>query len=413
VNQGWTPLLEENQRSRVLEIARDVAVALRAGSGRELGPSLASGKAGLALFFAYLDQALPDEGYDDVAAEHLESAVAALGDLGGGTSLYAGAFGVGFAMQHLSYLFEEEADDPLDALDAHALSSMDPAPDEYDLVGGILGLGVYALERLPRARARETLERVVERLFVTAERHDAGLAWRHPAALLPEWQRAEFPHGWYNLGMAHGMPGIVALLAECVRADVATARSRELLEGLVPWLLAQKLDVGGFPGSVAPGATPAPTRTAWCYGDPGVAIALLSAARAAGNEEWRRAAIAIAQDVAARPHTRQGVVDAMLCHGACGVAHVFNRFFQATREHLFADAARRWLETAVTMRRPGTGVAGFSSFEPAVPGEGGARWEATPGLLTGAAGVGLALLAAASAVEPRWDRMLLVRVPPA
>jgi lantibiotic biosynthesis protein len=35
---------------------------------------------------------------------------------------------------------------------------------------------------------------------------------------------------------------------------------------------------------------------------------------------------------------------------------------------------------------------------------------AEPGLLTGTAGVGLALLAAISPVEPRWDRAMLLSV---
>jgi hypothetical protein len=37
---------------------------------------------------------------------------------------------------------------------------------------------------------------------------------------------------------------------------------------------------------------------------------------------------------------------------------------------------------------------------------------ADPGLLTGAAGIALALLAATSLIEPAWDRVLLVAVPP-
>ena len=40
------------------------------------------------------------------------------------------------------------------------------------------------------------------------------------------------------------------------------------------------------------------------------------------------------------------------------------------------------------------------------------RWDEDPSLLTGAAGVGLALLAAASPVAPDWDSMLMVNVPP-
>ena len=47
-----------------------------------------------------------------------------------------------------------------------------------------------------------------------------------------------------------------------------------------------------------------------------------------------------------------------------------------------------------------------------LPGESGEyEWLDDPGLLTGATGVGLALLAAATAIEPAWDRILLVSVP--
>jgi hypothetical protein len=39
------------------------------------------------------------------------------------------------------------------------------------------------------------------------------------------------------------------------------------------------------------------------------------------------------------------------------------------------------------------------------------RREEDPGLLTGAAGIALALPAAITPVEPAWDRMLLVSIP--
>jgi hypothetical protein len=39
-------------------------------------------------------------------------------------------------------------------------------------------------------------------------------------------------------------------------------------------------------------------------------------------------------------------------------------------------------------------------------------WIADPGLLTGASGIALALLAATTDMEPAWDRMLLVAAPP-
>jgi hypothetical protein len=39
-------------------------------------------------------------------------------------------------------------------------------------------------------------------------------------------------------------------------------------------------------------------------------------------------------------------------------------------------------------------------------------WAADAGFLTGAAGIGLALLASVTSVEPEWDRLLLVAIPP-
>jgi hypothetical protein len=103
-------------------------------------------------------------------------------------------------------------------------------------------------------------------------------------------------------------------------------------------------------------------------------------------------------------------VDAGLCHGAAGLGHLFNRLFQATGEPVLAEAARFWLEQALALRRPGRG---FGGYEARIRGGDGApTWVAEPGLLTGAAGIALALLAATAPVEPAWDRFLLVAVPP-
>ena len=44
--------------------------------------------------------------------------------------------------------------------------------------------------------------------------------------------------------------------------------------------------------------------------------------------------------------------------------------------------------------------------------DGAPTWVDDAGLLTGAAGIALALLAAATPVEPAWDRMLLTSIPP-
>ena len=72
---------------------------------------------------------------------------------------------------------------------------------------------------------------------------------------------------------------------------------------------------------------------------------------------------------------------------------------------MLRDAGRAWFARALGARRPGIGVGGYVAWSFDRAGNGG--WVAEPGFLTGAAGVGLALLAAATPLEPRWDRLLL------
>ena len=158
-----------------------------------------------------------------------------------------------------------------------------------------------------------------------------------------------------------------------------------------------------------------PARLAWCYGDPGISLALLSAARAAGEPEWERQAVAVARAAATRPRDEGGVVDGGLCHGAAGLAHLYNRLFQATRDPFFKTEALAWIERLLALRRPGEGIAGWQAWRPIGEITGPdpeLGWVADPGFLTGAAGIGLALLGAISPVEPAWDRVLLSSAPP-
>jgi lantibiotic modifying enzyme len=349
----------------------------------------------------------------------LNDAIADLAVLRLPPDLYGGVTGIAWAIAHLRDLLGDvdlEITRPIDRLLRDHLRRK-PWRGDYDLVGGLAGYGVYALEQLPRALAIKHLKCVIKRLEETARRTRIGVAWFTRAGLLPEWQRELCPRGYYNLGLAHGVPGVIAMLGRASAAEAVPrairAKARSLLDGAVSWLLANKEadnTNGFFPGWSGPGVAVRPGRVAWCYGDLGVAVALLLAARCVNETDWENEAIVIARDVARRPVGRWRVRDPGLCHGAAGVGHLFNRLFQATGDRLFKATARFWFERALEMRRDGKGIAGFSALQ-IEPNKQPYRVPA-PGLLEGAAGIGLALLAATTNVEPAWDRMLLVSIPP-
>lgn len=410
MTETWHPLLTGTAADRISEAVHEIAAALPPAASA----SLAGGQAGQALFHAYLAVHEQDEAQADRAVALLDSAVEALATTPLPPNLYNGFPGVAWAAEHLQgRLFApEEGEDPNLEIDEALLGVLErsPWPGDYDLIGGIVGLGVYALERLPRPTAVACLERITERLAERAERTPEGAAWFTEPERLPPWQREIQPDGYYNLGVAHGIPAIVALLAGAAAGGVAGARP--LLDDTVRWLLARRLEPGAascFGSWFYPGQTSRASRLAWCYGDLGIAASLLAAARAVGEPAWKREALDLALATAERPAPTASVKDAGLCHGAAGIGHLFNRMYQSTGEERLADAARFWLGYALEIREPGEGIAGFRAW--VAEQEGDSPWRTDPGFLEGAAGIGLALLAAVSTVEPAWDRVLLVSLP--
>jgi hypothetical protein len=183
----------------------------------------------------------------------------------------------------------------------------------------------------------------------------------------------------------------------------------------VEWMLSHLVHAGRptFPSWVRPGQRSKPARLAWCYGDPGVAIGILRAARVTGNAAHLAAATAIARQSATVPFAETGVKDAGLCHGAAGLALIYQRLFWATGDPCFSRGAHRWLEQVLDMRQGHGGYGGYVLFGPdrsappwnpkTSPEKPQAVWQADPSFLTGSVGVALALLASISSVPPDWD----------
>jgi hypothetical protein len=411
--RGWQPLLSgtaaEAAREAVFAIAADLS---RPQAAAAIESPLASGPSGKALFFSYVHQTFPDRGWDDVCLLYLEQSLAAVGSSHLGPSLFSGFSGAGWVLRHLQgRTFESSEEDPGAEVEEVLLQALSRSPSGWpaELILGLAGLGVYFLERLPGEPARRGVELVVEHLAGSAERVDDGLTWFTPPEGVPPSHQEKAPAGCYNLGVSHGVAGAIGFLAAACRRSAEVEEVRRLIDGAASWLLAQRLPDGAgawFPSIVGPGIDPEPSLLSWCYGDAGIASVLLAAARSLGRRDLEEEALACARQAAGRRGDGTRAIDTGLCHGAAGLGHLFNRLFQSTGDPAFREAALHWLERALAMRRPGSGVGGFQSAAFTESGE--VIWRDDSSFLTGAAGIGLALLAAITPVEPEWDRVLLL-----
>lgn len=382
-----------------------------------------------ALLFAYWSVTRNESDWADRAVERLNAAIDAAAARTKYLGLYGGLCGIGWSVQHVSQLLESgaypsdevdqdglntsepEEEDPVAEIDTLVLKALRQShwPDYYDLIGGLAGCGVYFLERLPSEAAAEGLKLIVGHLASSAEYSSEGITWFTPKEFVPEWQRELFPDGYYNLGVAHGIPGILHLLSEVSAAGIEKTKCLELLDGAVRWLLTHQAPpekLFRFYSWVVPGKG-ADSRLTWCYGDPGLLAVLLQIARRTGRRDWRQFAHSLLDQCLAWPAEQSGLADAPLCHGTTGIAHLFNRIYQSEGDRRCLDASLAWFERTLAMRQPGAGVGGFLQLTR--PEQNGPIvWESSAAFLDGASGIALALLAALTSIEPKWDRLLLL-----
>ncbi|MEV0150007.1 MULTISPECIES: lanthionine synthetase C family protein [unclassified Nonomuraea] len=233
-------------------------------------------------------------------------------------------------------------------------------------------------------------------------RHDGRPAWWIPrTGHLPG--SAGIPaSGAAHTGLAHGMAGPLALLAITELTGRSSPAQRHAISAAAQWLLAWRGHDGTWPplicGDQLDGAFAGSQhgrRHAWCYGTPGIAHAFRLAASALCEPALRTAADYATATMYARPRATWDTEGVTFCHGHAGVLSALP-LDHPGRDHAAQTIARQF--------------AGHHRF-------GWQHWEQTraddlPGLLTGSAGVALALAEYAQLphrpLASRWDSLLLL-----
>lgn len=360
---------------------------------------------GFALYYAYLDRVLPRAPYRRLADRFLARAIACVPRMSHKPFFSHGFSGTAWAVEHLSGWIVPRDPTANDEVDAALLHLVEEAPGLASTMQyGLVGFGVYAVERLPHRAGRRLLERVVARLAREALPARGGLRWRDRTYWHVRPGADDLGDDVSFPGVFGGVAGVAGLMGAAIHHRVAVREARRALEGALTWLWAVR--EGGL--------FPAREQLAWSAGSLGIAAVSHAAARAAGWPRWQARALSLARRLARGEGARARVRDATLGRGAAGAAHMFHRLYRASGEDVFADAARTWIRRLIARRRPGAGMAGYrmhiGAWERRFLGrpDHPVGWIGLPGLLNGIAGIGLVLLSEVRGERPSWDRALLL-----
>lgn len=412
----WMPPIKPEHaapyRAKLSEIAE---ILMSDAVQKEHNVGLMGGKAGVVLFLFYYAQQVYQEKGQEAAEVYIDFAHRLIGEIFDSINneqtlhTFAGGLaGVGWMMEHLAQkdFVEADTNEILGDLDTflHQGLIYDIEQGNYDYLHGAVGSAAYFLHRRNNDKAGEYLREFVERLEKIAHRfgETGGIGWESVL------DRDKGNKG-FNISLSHGLASIIFILGKLKTAGIYNEKVTPLLNGAMTFLLANRIDPKQFqcyfPSWVEKDTPLAGSRLAWCYGDLGIGISLLQIARETGVPEWEKVALDALELTTLRTGARENaILDAGLCHGGAGLAHIYNRAFNATNNPKYKEMALYWAEKTLELAVHPDGFAGFKAWHTEKYG----GWVAETGLLEGISGIGLMLISMLADIEPSWDRCLFI-----
>ncbi|BDG29942.1 hypothetical protein CSW25_00250 [Thermus scotoductus] len=376
--------------------------------------SMSFGDAGLAWTFAHAAQTGLDSSWEWVARHYLDHALEhALEHPSPSVGLLSGLAGLAWVDHKLNGLARRAVNARLFQGVSALLKESPPNggvhPTVFDATYGLAGVGRYLLAIAPQNADAEYLLRKILRRFIAWSQRTAPEGFFTPAHEVRPFEMADRPElaqGYLDLGLAHGIPGPLALLSLAWGSGLrepGMEQAAALLVRRIQQTLRETPYGPDVPYRQLPilRQSPEPSRTGWCYGNPGVARALQLAARSFAQPDWAALARELVRSAIRRPIEIRGLAAPTFCHGLSGFLAVLLHFETDLPSDEWKEAVNNVIDRMFAHYEPNTAF-GFQNQEVNL------QSLDDPSLQTGAAGVALVLLAASGMLGEAWDAVFLL-----
>ncbi|WP_431948283.1 lanthionine synthetase C family protein [Micromonospora marina] len=372
--------------------------------GRTRPQSLAGGAVGIALL--HIERAVSGHGDDATAHRWIRAASSEPVSIGRNSDPFHGAPALAFMLHTARPLggYRRALASLNDATitltrqrlaAAHArIDRRDPLTMyEFDLVHGLTGLGLYHLHAHPEHPISRDVMTYLARITEPLGNGSTQPPWWLPSGL-GGTPHPDFPHGHGNIGVAHGISAVIALLAYAILHGHDTPADRNALTALCDWTDHHRQDDPAgiwWPGYVTPDTTPRRHGPSWCYGTPGIAraqqLAGLALRDEARQQRAEEAVLAVLRDATERAR----LPEIGLCHGKAGLL----------------QAASRLAAASTDPHRAGQLTAELPGLTAELANQLASQAQGDPELMNGTAGAVLALQTAVTgSPATSWDTFL-------
>src|SRR5215471_19161191 len=228
----------------------DIAHQILSKKKELINYNLLDGKAGIALLYAYLTKLFSAKKYLPIVFDLLNELRDSLSNDELDHHLSSGVASIAFTFQHLRNIgvLDRSVDLNLSEMDEFLNLGIDNdfTSDNWDPLHGMVGLGIYFVERNKETHEKKYLEKIVDYLSQMRTEFGKYKVWITPG-------HEKYSADNYNFGLAHGMPGILSFLAQVHARGIKHTETGEMICSCLPFLLQHEYEGEAefcFPSSI-------------------------------------------------------------------------------------------------------------------------------------------------------------------
>jgi lantibiotic modifying enzyme len=398
-------------KKKLEENLKEIDNSIKQHFQQEENTGVLVGLSGVSLFQFYYSKYLDVNSNANFGVEILSNVIEKIDQGYGYPTFCDGISGAGWVLDHLEQvgLMEVETDDLLSQLDEYLHTAMvsDMKVGNYDFLHGAIGYALYFLNRYKSTKSAKLKNRyktyLLEFISFLEELSEmdkgANLKW---ISIHPRSQEKS-----YNLGLSHGITGIIGILVKFSEYEDFRSITETMLKGAVGYVIGFKKENNSlslFPNRVlVSGETSGNSRLGWCYGELGIGLQLYYASKVLEDEKLQNESLSILKHAAKRTTPDTSLVkDAIVCHGSYGIAQIFSRIYKETKIPVFRDAMEFWIQDGLNKSIHKDGYAGYKQWRDVN------EWVVGVSLLEGISGMGLVIIDYLADFETTWDECLMI-----
>jgi lantibiotic modifying enzyme len=393
----------KSDRSKIKENLLDIISACEDLDEKDTGSGFLTGRAGVLLFLSTAYK----EGVFSDSKNKLESLVNSIvgeelsREAEKSITLCDGQVGIFYVLLFLydSNLLDNSKISYLDLYDSLIIEKVFSEIEEnkLDLLHGALGMISYLIYRFNLGFILvDKMNHFLNGIIGAIDRkkisfQEIGFVWKSKFDSVNDASK-------FNLGAAHGLASLLLFFSKLSKLEKVSLNF-SLLQTLITGCLStfkiifiqnvriQQQSI--FPSfcSFKEVDRSNSTRLAWCYGDLSIGYSIIMGAKSIGDKIFFNLGKRICLNTTKRIHKNAGVLDAGFCHGASGLAVLYDLIRKETNDPLFEDSIKYWAIRSLKFAQFEDGLAGYKTYN-----NDHIEWENNYSLLEGISGIGYSYL---------------------